>query len=85
MNVGDICTREVVMTDKASSLQQAASLMRERHVGYLARNPVKKHLAASPTEYLWSSASAKFRCDDIPQGLKPLNAVAPVGTAEAVP
>jgi CBS domain-containing protein len=35
MNVGEICTREVVTTDRASSLQQAANLMRERHVGAL--------------------------------------------------
>jgi CBS domain-containing protein len=35
MNIGDICTREVVMTDRASTLQQAATLMRERHVGAL--------------------------------------------------
>ncbi len=55
------------------------------HVGYLARNPVKKHFAASPAEYPWSSASAHFRCDDIPQGLKPLSAVATFGTAKAVP
>ncbi len=55
------------------------------HVGYLARNPVKKHLAAALAEYPWSSASARFRCDEIPQGLKPLNEVAPIGTAEAVP
>jgi putative transposase len=55
------------------------------HARYLARNPVKKHLAASPAEYPWSSASAHFCCDEIPQGLKPLSAVAPAGTAEAVP
>jgi len=35
MNVGEICTREVVMTDRASTLQQAATLMREQHVGAL--------------------------------------------------
>lgn len=35
MNVGDICTREVVMADHRSSLQQAAVLMREHHVGAL--------------------------------------------------
>jgi CBS domain-containing protein len=33
MNIGDICTREVVMADRGSSLQQAAALMREHHVG----------------------------------------------------
>ena len=30
MNIGQICTREVVMTDRASTLQQAATLMREQ-------------------------------------------------------
>jgi CBS domain-containing protein len=35
MNVADICTREVVFADRAATLQQAASLMREYHVGLL--------------------------------------------------
>lgn len=35
MDIGDICTREVVMADQASSLQQAALLMRQHHVGSL--------------------------------------------------
>jgi len=35
MNIGDICTREVVFADKGASLQRAAALMRERHVGTL--------------------------------------------------
>ena len=35
MNVGDICTREVILADRAATLQQAASLMREHHVGML--------------------------------------------------
>lgn len=35
MKVADICTREVVATGRTASLQQAASLMRERHVGSL--------------------------------------------------
>lgn len=35
MNIGDICTREVVTADRASNLQQAAALMREHHVGTL--------------------------------------------------
>jgi putative transposase len=55
------------------------------HAGYLARNPVKKQLAASPAEYRWSSASSAFRLDVVPQGLKPLSAAAAVGTAKAVP
>ncbi len=35
MNIGDICTREVVVADQAISLQQAAALMRQHHVGAL--------------------------------------------------
>lgn len=33
MNVSDICTRKVVAADRNTTLQGAASLMRERHVG----------------------------------------------------
>lgn len=35
MKVADICTRQVVVADRAASLQRAASLMREHHVGTL--------------------------------------------------
>jgi len=35
MNIGEICTREIVFTDRGASLQEAAELMRERHVGTL--------------------------------------------------
>jgi CBS domain-containing protein len=35
MKVADICTREVVVTGRSTSLQQAAVLMREKHVGSL--------------------------------------------------
>jgi signal-transduction protein with cAMP-binding, CBS, and nucleotidyltransferase domain len=35
MNVGDICTREVIVADRAATLQQAANLMREHHIGML--------------------------------------------------
>jgi signal-transduction protein with cAMP-binding, CBS, and nucleotidyltransferase domain len=35
MKVADICTQEVVVADRASSLQRAAALMREHHVGTL--------------------------------------------------
>lgn len=33
MNVGELCIREVVVTEKESSIQQVAQLMREYHVG----------------------------------------------------
>jgi len=35
MNIGDICTREVIMADRSATLEQAARLMREHHVGML--------------------------------------------------
>jgi CBS domain-containing protein len=35
MNIADICTRDLVMADKNASLQNAATLMREHHVGTL--------------------------------------------------
>jgi CBS domain-containing protein len=35
MKIADICTRELVMADKDASLQQAAALMRQHHVGTL--------------------------------------------------
>jgi CBS domain-containing protein len=35
MKVGDICTREIVAADYAATLEQAAALMREYHVGAL--------------------------------------------------
>jgi len=33
MNVGEICTREVTVMDRAESVRAAVSLMRENHVG----------------------------------------------------
>lgn len=35
MKVADICTRQVVTAERTSSVQQAAALMRENHVGAL--------------------------------------------------
>jgi CBS domain-containing protein len=35
MNIGDICTRDVAFVDHEETLQRAASVMRERHVGAL--------------------------------------------------
>jgi REP-associated tyrosine transposase len=44
------------------------------HFGYLEQNPVRKRLTVTPAEFPWSSASGKFRLDEVPQGLKPLGA-----------
>jgi CBS domain-containing protein len=35
MKIADICTRELVMADKDATVQQAATLMRQHHVGTL--------------------------------------------------
>ena len=55
------------------------------HVGYIEQNPVKQRLALNPGEYLWSSASGRFRLDGAPQGLKPSRVTQVGGTAKAVP
>ena len=41
MSVGEICNREVIITDKNTSIREAARLMREYHVGDLI--VVEKH------------------------------------------
>jgi putative transposase len=46
------------------------------HVRYTLQNPVKKGLVADVGEYPWSSASGRFRLDEVPQGLKPLSIAA---------
>ena len=38
---------------------------------YIHRNPVKRGLASSAEQYVYSSASGKFEMDAIPQRLKP--------------
>ncbi|MGH9684517.1 MAG: REP-associated tyrosine transposase [Candidatus Acidiferrales bacterium] len=50
----------------------------EAHARYIQRNPVKKRIVPDPAQYQWSSASGAFRTDEIPQGLKPLRAIAAV-------
>ncbi len=57
----------------------------EIHLRYVEYNPVKRRLVLVPREYAWSSASGEFALDGAPQGLKPLDKVAPNGTAKAVP
>ena len=43
------------------------------HANYIAQNPVKKNLCETPAKFPWSSSAPVFRCDEMPQGLKPLN------------
>jgi len=45
MNIGSICTRRMISVDSTSTLAQAASLMREHHVGALI---VTSETAAGP-------------------------------------
>jgi len=40
-------------------------------IRYIHQNPVAAGLAPSPEEWAWSSASARYSLDPIPQGLKP--------------
>ena len=53
MNIADICTRRLVTADKDTSLQQAAALMREQHVGTLvvvAEGPEGVHAVGIVTD-----------------------------------
>jgi putative transposase len=38
---------------------------------YIRNNPVKRHLALRPEDFVYSSANARFELDPPPQGLKP--------------
>jgi putative transposase len=55
------------------------------HVRYIQQNPVRKRLVINSADYRWSSASGSYNMDPIPQGLKPAEKAACVGTAKAVP
>lgn len=52
---------------------------------YIRSNPVTRHLAERPNDFLYSSAHSGFELDPMPQGLKPGLKEALLGTAEAVP
>ena len=43
----------------------------ENQLRYIRENPVRKKLAPTPEEYLWSSATGTYALDEPPQGLKP--------------
>jgi putative transposase len=55
------------------------------HLRYIDQNPLRKGLVGDPREYRWSSATGLYTMDPIPQGLKPVEKVAMLGTAKAVP
>jgi putative transposase len=42
-----------------------------RHVEYIRKNPVRKHLRERAEEFPYSSAYVGFELDPVPQGLKP--------------
>jgi len=48
----------------------------DQHRTYIHRNPVRARLAASASEFLWSSANVGFTLDPAPPGLKPNPSVA---------
>lgn len=52
---------------------------------YIAENPVKRRLAASPAEYDYSSSHGGFELDEVPLGLKPSLNPSLSGTSEDVP
>jgi len=51
---------------------------------YIHRNPVKRGLASSAEQYVYSSASGKFEVDAIPQRLKPSSGQESKCSAEAL-
>jgi putative transposase len=55
------------------------------HLRYIDQNPLRKGLVGDAREYRWSSATGLYTMDPIPQGLKPVEKVATLGTAKAVP
>jgi putative transposase len=55
------------------------------HVAYVRGNPVRKHLCERPEDYPYSSASGRFKLDQVPQGLKPESSGDSDGAAEAAP
>ena len=43
----------------------------ERLMNYIHQNPVRRGLTSSPEQFSYSSASGRFRLDELPQRLKP--------------
>src|SRR5205823_5527476 len=52
---------------------------------YIALNPVKRQLALSSSEYVYSSSHGEFELDVVPRGLKPRYGWPRSGTSEDVP
>src|ERR1700736_1175782 len=48
------------------------SLEYQKFKDYIWQNPVKRFLAKSPEEYLYSSANSCFAMDSVPRRLKPI-------------
>jgi hypothetical protein len=56
-----------------------------RHVDYVRKNPVRKHLCERAEEYPYSSAAAGVELDPVPQGLKPVLLGGSNGAPEGAP
>ena len=56
-----------------------------RHVEYIHRNSVRKHLCGVPAEYAYSSAGGQVVLDEVPQRLKPDSEGAGYGAPEGAP
>ncbi len=52
------------------------SLEYQKFKDYIWQNPVKRFLAKSPEEYLYSSANSCFALDSVPRRLKPISSAA---------
>jgi putative transposase len=52
------------------------SLEYQRFKDYIRQNPVKRFLAKTPEDYIYSSANTSFQLDPVPQWLKPLSSAA---------
>jgi putative transposase len=57
----------------------------ERTAEYIRDNPVRRGLASSPEQFLYSSANPRFELDPMPQGLKPFAVLHHDGMAKAMP
>jgi len=52
------------------------SLEYQKYKEYIWQNPVKRGLAKTPEQYLFSSANPLYQIDPVPQRLKPISSSA---------
>ena len=58
MNVGEICSREVIVMDRGESLREAVALMRENHVGDVVITAVPATHIARSTGFIAQTESS---------------------------